>query len=56
MEVLRTTVFLNIVIVTSKLIFNISLLINLFIPLVELKNIHSKHQIKKTDINLKQIK
>ena len=56
MEVLRTTVFLNIVIATSKLIFNISLHINLFVPLVELKNIHSKYQIEKTDVNLKQIK
>ena len=42
--------------------FDIPLLINLFIPLIELKNIHQKHQIKEkmskiyTGVNLKQIK
>ena len=39
--------------------FDIPLLINLFIPLIELKNIHQKHQIKGkmskiyTGVNLK---
>ena len=40
-------------IVTFKQICYISLLINLFIILIELKNIHWKHQIKKADANLK---
>ena len=40
-------------IVTFELLFDIPLLINLFIPLIELKNIHSKHEIKENSCKFK---